>query len=554
MTQMPVHKYRPYPTVRLPDRQWPDRTLDIAPTWCSVDLRDGNQALIDPMTLDEKLRLFELLVKIGFKEIEIGFPSAAQVEFDFTRLLIEEKRVPDDVALQVLVQARQPLIEKTFEALQGAKKAIVHVYNSTSEVQRRVVFRKGRAAIKDLAIEGAQMLYEGAKLLPDTDVTLEYSPESFTATELEYALDVCEAVIDVWKPTPDKKCIINLPATVELSTPNVYADRIEWFCKNVKNRDSLIISLHTHNDRGTGVAASELGLMAGGDRVEGTLFGNGERTGNCDLVTLALNFFAQGVDPELNFSHINEVRDLYMEVTKLPIHPRHPYVGELVYTAFSGSHQDAISKGMHAIEEEQSGLWEVPYLPIDPSDVGRSYESIIRINSQSGKGGVAWIMESEYGIQLPKPMHPEFGRIIQQVTDIQGTEVQPQLIWDAFEQHYLKSQSPIHFKHLKEAVSRESQSQITVSLDLNGKSCEITGVGEGPLEAFSNGIREKTGWDFQILSFDQHALEKGSEARAVTFICIEKPNAPPHYGVGIDKNISLAAMKALVSALNQTFS
>ena len=435
-----IKKYRPYPVIDLPDRTWPSKVINQAPTWCSVDLRDRNQALIQPMNLDQKLLMFKMLVDVGFKEIEIGFPSAAEVEYEFCRKLIEDDLIPTDVEIQVLTQARPHLIEKTFKALEGAKKAIVHLYNSTSTLQRRVVFKMSKPEIIELAVAGAKLVVEEAKRYPQIQFRYEYSPESFTGTEMDYAIEICEAVVDVFKPTPKKPIILNLPATVEMSTPNIYADQIEWFCREISCRDSVIISLHAHNDRGCAVAATELALMAGGDRVEGTLFGNGERTGNVDLVTLGLNLFTQGVDPKIDFTDINHLIEVYERVTDLAVGVRHPYAGELVYTAFSGSHQDAINKGIDMYDAEHEALWEVPYLPIDPTDVGRSYESIIRINSQSGKGGVAYIMDKEYGYKLPKAMHPDFGAVIQQVTDKEGRELQHEEIRVAFVDEYLKKQ------------------------------------------------------------------------------------------------------------------
>jgi len=430
----PKHRYKNYPPVDLPDRTWPNRQLKKVPIWCSVDLRDGNQALVQPMNLKEKLKMFQLLVEMGFKEIEIGFPSASKMEFDFTRKLIEGRYIPEDVTVQVLTQAREALIEKTYEALKGVKRAIVHVYNSTSELQRRVVFKKDRQAILNLAVQGAKWVKEMSHSLNQSEIIFQYSPESFTGTELNYALEVSLAVMEVWKPTLADKMILNLPATVEMSSPHIYADQIEWMCSHLPARDKMIISAHTHNDRGCAVAAAELAILAGADRVEGTLFGNGERTGNCDLLTLALNFFSLGIDPQLNFSPIDKVIEMYETCTKLPVHPRHPYAGELVYTAFSGSHQDAIAKGMKAIEESKTGLWEVPYLPIDPKDLGRDYESIIRVNSQSGKGGSVYLLEREFGFSLPKDMQAEFGKLIQSVLDQKNVEISPDRIWKVFQQ------------------------------------------------------------------------------------------------------------------------
>ena len=461
-----IDKYRPFPQIDLPDRAWPNRTIDRAPIWCSVDLRDGNQALINPMNLEQKLSMFSLLVDIGFKEIEVGFPSAAAVEFDFTRTLIDNGLIPEGVYPQVLTQARDHLIRRTFQAIEGTPQAIVHLYNSTSELQRRVVFRKDRAAIRQIAVDGTRLVRELADRT-DTDVVYEYSPESFTGTELDYVVEVCDAVIEAWDPSPDRRIIINLPATVELATPNVHADQIEWFLRNVQRRDSIILSLHTHNDRGTGVAATELGMLAGGERVEGTLFGNGERTGNVDIVTVALNLYTQGVDPGLDLSDLGRLIGISDACTELPIDARHPYAGELVFTAFSGSHQDAINKGMTA---QGDGLWEVPYLPLDPTDIGRSYQAIIRINSQSGKGGVAYVMEAEFGCQLPKTMQPEVGEVVQELTDRTGREVNAAEIWEAFRREYLEADQPIRF--IDYAISSDPQD----SSRMNGRlTVEIEG-------------------------------------------------------------------------------
>lgn len=550
MTTMPTNKYRPYPTLSFEERTWPSRQLTKAPTWCSVDLRDGNQALINPMGIEEKLKLYNLLVAVGFKEIEVGFPSASQTEYDFQRLLIEEDRIPDDVTVQVLTQAREHLIQKSYESLVGVKKAIVHVYNSTSTAQRRLVFRKNQKEILQLAVEGASLVQQGAKDYPDTNFMFEYSPESFTSTELEYALEVCEAVLDVWHPTKERKAIINLPATVEYSTPNVYADQIEWFCAHLSRREAVILSVHTHNDRGTGVAASELALLAGADRVEGTLFGNGERTGNCDLTTMALNLFAHGVDPELDLSDINHVAAVYEQCTEMPLHPRHPYVGELVYTAFSGSHQDAIAKGMKAQKEDEQ--WEVPYLPIDPQDVGRTYESIIRINSQSGKGGAAYILDREYGLALPRKMQPEFGRLIQEVTDQEGVELTPSRVWEVFSSEYLERRAPYALTAIArlttEGMEEKEKTQIDCTLN---DSINLKGAGTGPLAAFTTGFEAITGQSLKILSFQQHALGQGRDASAVAYVQLQVQEHPPLYGVGIDNDINVAAIKALLSAWNR---
>ena len=552
-----VKKYRPYPRLDLPTRTWPGKAIAKAPDWCSVDLRDGNQALVQPMSLAEKLAFFQLLVDIGFKEIEIGFPSASQVEFDFARTLIDQGLIPEDVTIQILTPAREHLIKRSFEALKGAKKAIVHLYNSTSTLQRRVVFQMNRAEIIALAKQGARMIREEAILYPETSFRYEYSPESFTGTELDFALEICEEVMGVWEPTPENRVIINLPATVEMATPNVYADQIEWFCGNLKRRDCAIISLHAHNDRGCAVAATELALMAGGDRVEGTLFGNGERTGNVDIITLALNMFTQGVDPGLNFHDINRVIDVSERVTRIPVHVRHPYAGELVYTAFSGSHQDAINKGMNACDASEDGVWAVPYLPIDPRDVGRSYESIIRINSQSGKGGVAYIMDREFGFKMPKEMHPEFGAVIQRLTDREGRELQMAEIWGAFKDEYLSVVRPyglIAFNVLKRHVdSDEEQSTADVEaiITVKGEATEISATGNGPLDAFCGALKQGLGCEFTLCGYHEHALTKGSSSKAVAYIEMEYPDGRRIWGAGVDTDIIIASIKAMLSSLNR---
>ncbi|MBF0238607.1 MAG: 2-isopropylmalate synthase [SAR324 cluster bacterium] len=551
---MNFEKYSSYPVVDMPNRQWPSRTIRNAPIWCSVDLRDGNQALSDPMSVEQKLEMFQLLLELGFKEIEIGFPSAAQVEHDFLRKLIEENRIPEGVTVQALTQARDHLIEKTFQALRGAKKAVVHLYNSTSEAQRRMVFRKNKAEIIEIAVHGAQLLKDYAAKYSEVDVTFEYSPESFTGTELPYALEVCEAVLDVWRPTPEKKVIINLPATVEMSTANVYADRVEWFCNNISRRDSILVSLHTHNDRGTGVAASELALMAGADRVEGTLFGNGERTGNLDITTMALNLFSQGVDPQLDFTNINRVVDVYQRCTGMRVHERHPYAGDLVYTAFSGSHQDAISKGMRHYAKHPSTHWDVPYLPIDPADVGRKYEAIIRINSQSGKGGVAYIMENEFGYKLPRNMHPEFAKTIQRFTDQTGKEILPADIMQCFRQEYLREFSALAMKNCEVQTSsskQEGHTHVNALMTVHGEEFRFSGDGNGPIDAFSEGLRALIGVKFSISSYEEHALEVGSKSQAAAYIQVETAENDQFFGVGVDPNISIASIKALLSALNR---
>lgn len=552
-----VKKYQPYPPINLPNRTWPEKQIEKAPTWCSVDLRDGNQALIQPMSLEKKLEMFALLTHVGFKEIEVGFPSASQVEFDFTRLLIERKLIPEGVLIQVLTPARETLIRKTFESIKGAKEVIVHLYNSTSTLQRRTVFKMSRKEIVDLAVHGASLLKEEAKKYPETVFRYEYSPESFTGTELDFALDVCEAVMEVLQPTPKHKIIINLPATVELSSPNIYADQIEWFCRNMANRDSAIISLHAHNDRGCAVAATELALMAGGERVEGTLFGNGERTGNVDIVTLALNMFTQGVDPKLNISDINGLIDTYERVCRLPVHPRHPYAGELVYTAFSGSHQDAINKGMHEYDKAESGLWEVPYLPIDPSDVGRTYESIIRINSQSGKGGVAYVLEKDFGFKLPKAMQAEFGKVVQAVTDREGRELLHNEIFTTFENEYISLSDPyeLHtFNVVKRHINigeKESQADVKATLLVNGEETMLSASGNGPLDAFCSALKQNITGDFRLTSYHEHALDGGSSAKAAAYIEIKAPSGLICWGTGVDTDIIIASIKAVLSSLNR---
>lgn len=558
MKEALIKKYRPYPVIDLPDRTWPSKVITKAPTWCSVDLRDGNQALIQPMNLDQKLLMFKMLVDVGFKEIEIGFPSAAEVEYEFCRKLIEDDLIPDDVEIQVLTQARPHLIEKTFKALEGAKKAIVHLYNSTSTLQRRVVFKMSRPEIIELAVAGAKLVMEEAQKYPQTQFRYEYSPESFTGTEMDYALEICEAVVDVFKPTPENPIILNLPATVEMSTPNIYADQIEWFSRNISCRDSVIISLHAHNDRGCAVAATELAVMAGGDRVEGTLFGNGERTGNVDLVNLGLNLFTQGVDPKIDFTDINHLIEVYESVTDLQVGPRHPYAGELVYTAFSGSHQDAINKGIDMYDAENDALWEVPYLPIDPTDVGRTYESIIRINSQSGKGGVAYIMDKEYGYKLPKAMHPEFGSVIQQVTDKEGRELQHEEIRTTFENEYLKNLDMFKLKDFHvikrhvDADSQESSAEVVATIQINGEDKLVSANGNGPLDAFCAAITTQLDTTFDICSYHEHALDGGSGAMAAAYIEIEtNGSGTKRWGVGVDTDIIIASIKAVLSCLNR---
>jgi 2-isopropylmalate synthase len=550
MQAPPVTKYGPFPPVSLPNRQWPNRTLTHPPIWCSVDLRDGNQALAQPMSVEEKLEYFELLVKIGFKEIEVGFPSASQIEFDFTRRLIEENRIPGDVAIQVLCQCREDLVARTLESLRGAKNAIFHLYNSTSPAQRRYVFNADKPAIVAIATRAVAQLKRDSQPLiaAGTKLRLEYSPESFTSTELEFALEICEAVTDTWQPTAQDKIILNLPATVEYATPNVHADQIEWMCTHLTRRDATIVSLHTHNDRGTGIAATELALLAGADRVEGTLFGNGERTGNLDLVTLALNLYTHGIHPGLDFSDINGIREVYERCTRLDVPPRHPYAGELVFTAFSGSHQDAIKKSWAA--QKPGAPWDVLYIPIDPADVGRSYKAIIRINSQSGKGGVAYVLEHEFGFQLPKLMHKEIGKIINAIADTEGTELTPKTIHDIFRREYLDRTAPIALQHFK-TTERDSTVKCESALNIDGQPHKLAGSGNGPIDAFVRALGATPLPKFDVLSYSEHSLGQGAKAQAVSYIQIKIEHGHTFFGAGIDTNIELASIKAIVSALNR---
>jgi len=551
MLKDPSKKYRPYPPVHLPDRQWPSRVLTHAPRWCSVDLRDGNQSLAVPMNVGQKLELFQALVNIGFKEIEVGFPSASNTEFTFNRRLIEEKRAPADVWLQVLVQAREDLIERTVESLIGAKKVIIHMYNSTSPAQRRVVFGKSKDEIKAIAVNGAKMVKERLHRLKGTEVMLQYSPESFSATEPEFAKEISEAVMDVWQPTPKRKMILNLPDTVEVAMPNVYADQIEWMCRNIKNRDSLIISLHTHNDRCTGVAATELGLLAGADRVEGTLFGNGERTGNLDVVTVAMNLYMHGIDPKLDFSDLNSIREVYERCTGMTVPARQPYGGELVFTAFSGSHQDAIKKGLAERKKNKKlSHWDVPYLTIDPADIGREYREVIRVNSQSGKGGVAYLLESEFGIVLPKDMQREFGPIANDAVDELGREVTGAELKQMFWREYIKRTSPWQLKAF-ETESKNGVVKCRASLLRNKKPVRFSGNGNGPLAALVHGFSQAGVPRFEIADYSEHALSSGEEASAIAYIQIKTANGQSRWGAGVDTNIELASVKAVLSALNR---
>lgn len=550
MQSSPVTKYRPFPQVNLPDRQWPNRTIERVPHWCSVDLRDGNQALPQPMNIEEKLEYFALLVKIGFKEIEVGFPSASQIEFDFCRRLIEGKLIPDDVTIQILCQCREELIVRSLEALRGARRVIFHLYNSTSPKQREYVFGATKADVVAIATNAVRLLKQHGQSLVDagTDLRLEYSPESFTSTELEFSLEICEAVSDVWQPTPTNKIIINLPTTVEYSTPNVHADQIEWMCRHLTRRNATIVSLHTHNDRGTGVAATELALLAGADRVEGTLFGNGERTGNLDIVIVALNLYTQGIHPGLDFSDINQIRETYERCTRLEIHPRHPYAGELVFTAFSGSHQDAIKKSMP--HQKPGRPWDVLYIPIDPADIGRSYKAIIRINSQSGKGGVAYVLENEFGYQLPKLMHREIGRIINDVADAKGTELQSDEIKEVFVREYLAPREPLFLDHCRN-TERDNKVHCQAKIRFRGQALNIDGEGNGPIDAFSHALTAAGVPPFELLSYSEHSLGRGADTTAIAYIQIKDGRGRTFFGAGTDTSIELASLKAIVSAINR---
>ena len=550
-----VERYQRVPVVHYPEREWPGKEIQKAPAWCSVDLRDGNQALVEPMVVEEKIEMFNLLVEMGFKEIEIGFPAASQIEFDFLRQLVERNLIPDDVMVQVLTQCREHLVKRTFEAIQGIKKAVVHIYNSTSTLQRDVVFHMDREEIKKIATDGVAMVKNYMKD-HDGEVVLEYSPESFTGTELDFALDICNAVQRAWGPTPEHKMIMNLPSTVEMTTPNVYADQIEWMNRHLENRESIILSVHPHNDRGTGVAATELALLAGADRVEGTLFGNGERTGNVDILTLAYNMFSQGIDPELEISDVKRIAEVYERCTKMHIDPRHPYAGKLVFTAFSGSHQDAINKGMHALLERQSKVWQVPYLPIDPSDIGREYEPIVRINSQSGKGGVAFVMDTFFGFKLPRGMHKEFADMIQKIAERQG-EVAPEQIMEEFQKNYLDRKEPYHFKKCK-ITDFESAGDFTtvavVTYTDHGVEKQFEGIGNGPIDAVQRGLEEELGINIKVLDYSEHALTSGSGAQAASYIhMMDQDRKRVTYGIGISSNITRASLRGIFSAVNRLY-
>lgn len=552
---MNYRRYQRVPVMNYPEREWPNKEIQKAPIWCSVDLRDGNQALVEPMVVEEKIEMFNMLVQMGFKEIEIGFPAASQIEFDFLRQLVERRLIPDDVTVQVLTQCRDHLLKRTFESIQGIPKAVVHIYNSTSTLQRDVVFHMDREEIKQIAIDGVDMV---KKYMKDYDgkVILEYSPESFTGTEMDYALDICNAVQRAWGPTPDNKMIINLPSTVEMTTPNVFADQIEWMSKHLENRESIVLSVHPHNDRGTGVAAAELAMLAGADRVEGTLFGNGERTGNVDILTIAYNMFSQGIDPELEIGDIKKIAEVYERCTKMHIDPRHPYAGKLVFTAFSGSHQDAINKGMHALMERKSEIWQVPYLPIDPSDIGREYEPVVRINSQSGKGGVAFVMDSFFGFKLPRGMHKEFADVIQKIAEKQG-EVAPDQIMEEFRIEYLDRKEPYHFRKCK-ITDFESGDQFTtvavVTYSDHGETKQFEGVGNGPIDAVKRGLEEELGISIKVLDYSEHALTSGSGAQAASYIhLMDQKTGKVTYGVGISSNITRASLRGIFSAVNRLF-
>lgn len=545
-----IAKYKRNPVVHYPEREWPDKEIEKAPIWCSVDLRDGNQALVEPMVVEEKIEFFNMLVKLGFKEIEIGFPAASQIEYDFLRQLVERRLIPDDVRVQVLVQCREHLIKRTFEAIQGIKKVVVHIYNSTSTLQRDVVFHKNMEEIKQIAIEGTELVKKYAKDY-DGDLMLEYSPESFTGTELEYALEVCTAVQDTWgEATPEKPIIFNLPSTVEMNTPNVYADQIEWMHKHFKNRESIILSVHPHNDRGTGVAATELALLAGADRVEGTLFGNGERTGNVDILNIAYNMFSQGIDPKLDIENVREIAEVYERCTKMTIDPRHPYAGKLVFTAFSGSHQDAINKGLQALHERNSQYWEVPYLPIDPSDIGRQYEPIVRINSQSGKGGVGFIMEQNYGIDMPKKMREDFSYFVKEVSDHKHQELKPAEIYDVFQKNYLNADTPLKVEDF--SLKKKGDKWVgKVLVRANDEEVVLEGAGNGQLNAVSNAVCKAYGIEFSNLVYSEHDLDRDSDSRGIAYFGLTDKDGHTTWGAGVDTDTITASIFAFMTAINR---
>ncbi|MFE6615501.1 2-isopropylmalate synthase [Amycolatopsis sp. NPDC057786] len=560
-TSMPVHRYRPWydlvEDISLPDRTWPDKRIDTAPLWCAVDLRDGNQALIDPMSPARKRKFFDLLVRMGYKEIEVGFPAASQTDFDFVREIIDEGAIPDDVSIQVLTQCRPELIERTFKALEGAPRAIVHIYNSTSILQRRVVFREERIGITKIASQAAELVVDYAAKQPDTDFRFQYSPESYTGTELSYALEVCNTITEIWQPTPEKPVILNLPATVEMASPNVYADSIEWMHRNLDRRDSVILSLHPHNDRGTGIAAAELGFQAGADRIEGCLFGNGERTGNVDLVALGMNLYSQGVDPQIDFSDMDEIKRTVEYCNQLPVHERSPWAGDLVFTAFSGSHQDAINKGLDALKAAADKVgtpvdehpWEVPYLPIDPKDIGRNYEAVIRVNSQSGKGGVAYIMKAEHQLDLPRRLQIEFSKVVQRHTDTEGGEVDPATMWNAFSAEYLELKTPLELVRQHVRDNGDGEYDITATVRVEGDEHEVTGRGNGPIAAFFDAL-STVGYDLRLLDYSEHTLSPGDDARAASYIeCAISDRV--YWGIGIDPSIVTASLRAVVSAVNR---
>lgn len=551
--KMPFHKYKPFEPIRLADRTWPDQVITKAPAWCSVDLRDGNQALIEPMTPDEKQKMWDLLIDIGFKEIEVGFPAASQTDFDFVRKIIEEDRIPEGVTIQVLCQARQKLITRTCEAVSGARDVIFHLYNSTSTLQRRVVFKMSREDVIQLATDATLMVKDNVQGLIDsgTRLTLEYSPESYTATEMDFAVEICTAVMDVWQPASDEKIILNLPSTVEMATPNIYADQIEYFIRHLPNREGAIISLHTHNDRGTGVAASELGLMAGAERIEGTLFGNGERTGNLDIITMAMNMFSQGIDPELYLADMPKIVAVSEECTKIPISMRQPYAGELVFTAFSGSHQDAIKKGMKYVEAGGDTAWEVPYLPIDPADVGSSYRETVRVNSQSGKGGVAFILEHHFGVSLPRDLLLEFSPLVQQLSEADGGELKPDVIWKAFVKEYVDADGPYQLKEYQVQSASDGTEQLTATIAVGENSLDIAGQGSGPIDAFINAMIETLNEPLNVVDYQEYALNEGSEAKAICILALADDQGGRFYGVGISRNTTTAAFNAIIAGINR---